>query len=80
MASCSSVLVYVNRPPTKAPTKYTSHANRPTIKKKEEQLMVINCYDNTIHFRKVSALLQGMRLGNAVKRMVKVSALSGFKT
>lgn len=37
MASCSSVLVYVNLPPTTVPTKYTSHARRPNIKQERKK-------------------------------------------
>lgn len=35
IASCSSVLVYVNLPPTTVPTKYISHARRPYNKKEK---------------------------------------------
>lgn len=40
IASCSSVLVYVNLPPTTVPTKYTSQARRPNIQQ-EKSLEVL---------------------------------------
>lgn len=41
IASCSSVLVYVNLPPTTVPTKYTSHARRPNIEQDRKMFRVV---------------------------------------